>query len=236
METIPIILVSFIAATISGVAGFGGGLILLPLLTWFISPKLAIPLLAIAQLFGNGSRVFFNYKAWRWKPVLYFLVGAIPFTIVGSRLLVGIDTEMVKTFIGVFLILVVIYKRFIKSDFRLKLSWLIPGGAVTGFLSGLIGSAGPLGAAFFLSLKLPPLSYISSEASTALVMHLIKIFIYGKYELLDFNSLVIGIIAGLAMVGGSYAGKMILIKIPRVKIGVFIEILLVISALQFIFV
>jgi len=61
-EIFIILILSFLAATISGVAGFGGGLILLPFLTYFVSPKVAIPMLTIAQLFGNGSRVFFSYR------------------------------------------------------------------------------------------------------------------------------------------------------------------------------
>lgn len=36
---------------------------------------------------------------------------------------------------------------------------LIVGGGFVGFLSGLLGSAGPLGAAIFLSLGLPPVAY-----------------------------------------------------------------------------
>jgi len=37
---------------------------------------------------------------------------------------------------------------------------MIIGGAITGFLSGLIGSAGPIGATFFLSLNLNPVSLL----------------------------------------------------------------------------
>jgi len=42
----------------------------------------------------------------------------------------------------------------------------------------MVGSAGPLGAAAFLSLNLSPTSYVASEAVTAVVMHLTKVMIY----------------------------------------------------------
>lgn len=45
------------------------------------------------------------------------------------------------------------------------------------FLSGLAGSVGPLGAAVFLSLGLPPVAYVASEASTATSMHIVKTII-----------------------------------------------------------
>lgn len=233
-QIIVILILSLLAATISGVAGFGGGLILLPLLTYFVPLNVAVPLLTVAQLFGNGSRVYFSYKELRWRPVILFLLGAIPFAVLGSRLMVNIDSSLLKICIGIFLVLVVIYKRCNKKDFGLNRYWLIPGGAITGFVSGLIGSAGPVGAVFFLGLKLPPLSYISSEAFTALSMHLTKIFVYGKYELLNIDTFVTGTLAGFAMVGGSYLGKRIITKISTKRVDFIIEILLLVSAVQLI--
>ena len=46
---------SFLAAAISGAAGFGGALLLLPLLSRTIGTTLAVPVLTLAQLIGNLS-------------------------------------------------------------------------------------------------------------------------------------------------------------------------------------
>ena len=56
----------------------------------------------------------------------------------------------------------------------------LAGGAVTSFLSGVAGSAGPLGAAFFLGLDLPAVAYVASEAVTASAMHVTKIMVYQR--------------------------------------------------------
>ena len=78
------------------------------------------------------------------------------------------------------MILLVIFK--IKKIFELKGTkrTLLIGGTITGGLSGLAGSAGPIGAAVFLSLGLPPVAYIASEATTATAMHILKTVIYSK--------------------------------------------------------
>jgi uncharacterized membrane protein YfcA len=52
----------FIAAAVSSAAGFGGALLLLPGLTKMIGTVMAVPVLTIAQLIGNLSRVYFGYK------------------------------------------------------------------------------------------------------------------------------------------------------------------------------
>ena len=47
---------AFIAAAVSGAAGFGGALLLLPLLNRTVGSSLAVPLLTLTQLLGNASR------------------------------------------------------------------------------------------------------------------------------------------------------------------------------------
>ena len=96
MGLILIFFVSFLAATISGAAGFGGALLLLPVLTSVVGIKAAVPILTIAQIFGNASRVWFGRKELQWKPILYFIVAAIPLSIVGSYLFTGIDSKKIK--------------------------------------------------------------------------------------------------------------------------------------------
>jgi len=109
------------------------------------------------------------------------------------------------------------------------------GGAFTGFLSGLAGSAGPLGAAFFLGLDLPAVSYIASEAVTALAMHLTKTIVYQKYALLGMHELGYGMLLGIGMITGSWTGKKMIEKLSKEKFILLVEILLIVSALQLIF-
>ncbi|MHB9142425.1 MAG: hypothetical protein ACYC25_11170 [Paludibacter sp.] len=59
--------------------------------------------------------------------------------------------------------------------------WLIVGGIITGFLSGIAGCAETLGAACFISLNLNPIAYISSEDFTALTIHITDTIVYQKY-------------------------------------------------------
>ena len=73
-----LLFVSWLAATISGVAGFGGSLIILPVFSHIIDVKKAIPILTVAWLMGNASRAMFGYKEIQWRPVIYFCVGAVP--------------------------------------------------------------------------------------------------------------------------------------------------------------
>ncbi len=225
---------SFIAATISGAAGFGGALLLLPVLTNIVGIKAAVPILTIGQIFGNASRVWFGRYELKWKPIIYFLLSAIPLTILGSYLFTGIDSNKIKFGVGVFLILLVIYRRSHLKKISLGEKGMLLGGGLTGLISGLAGSAGPLGAAFFLGLNLTSTAYIASEAFTALTMHLTKTIVYNKYTLVGWTELYYGIFIGAAMILGSWTGKKIIEKLSREKFILLVEILLIISGLQLI--
>jgi len=52
---------AFKASTLAAVAGFGGAAVLLPALVLVFGVRDAIPILTVAQLIGNLSRVWFNH-------------------------------------------------------------------------------------------------------------------------------------------------------------------------------
>jgi uncharacterized membrane protein YfcA len=224
-------LAGFLASTLSGLAGFGGALLLLPVLMETVGTSSAIPVLTLAQLFGNASRLWFNRHALQWKPIAYFLLTAIPMSIAGSLLFTSTRSDIIQSVIGLFLILLVAYRRLKKAPTisRMAMLW---GGGLTGFLSGLIGSAGPLGAAFFLSLNLSPSAYLGSEACTAVVMHITKSVVYSRYALIGSDELLPGLVVGIAMIGGSFAGKTIAEKLSPQAFILIVEILLVLSGLH----
>lgn len=197
---------TFAAAVISGSAGFGGALLLLPLLVHAVGPALAVPLLTLTQLVGNVTKVVLGWREIRWPAAGLFLVGAVPAAIVGALGFVAADGRLLRIGTGIFLILLVLARR----SGRLS-AWppraLVPGGAVTGLLSGLLGSAGPVGAAVILGLQLPALAYVATEAVTAVVMHAVKMLLYQRSLALAPAQWLLGLELGVMAVAGSWAGR-----------------------------
>ncbi|MFN3561287.1 MAG: sulfite exporter TauE/SafE family protein [Chloroherpetonaceae bacterium] len=234
LELLLLFALSYLAATLSGAAGFGGALVLLPALTNLVGISAAVPILTIGQIFGNASRVWFGRDDLQWKPILFFLLTAVPLTILGSYLFGEIERDKVKIGIGIFLILLVLYRRTNIKKVALGEKGLLLGGGLTGFISGIAGSAGPLSAAFFLGLDLTAKAYIASEAFTALVIHLTKTIIYNAFALINWTELYYGLFIGGAMILGSWTGRKIIEKLSREKFILLVEVLLIISGLQLI--
>jgi uncharacterized membrane protein YfcA len=233
LSIIAIFFSGFIASIISAIVGFGGAILLLPLLTYFMGIKFAVPLLTTAQIFGNASRAYFGRKELEWKPIFNFLIGAVPFVVIGSILFSFLNGNIVKIIVGILLVIIVIGRR-IKPEFKITNKGMFFGGAFTGIISGIAGSAGPLSAFLFNSLKTNAAAYIASEAFSALIMHIIKIILYKKYLKIELKIIVYGILIGCTMILGSFLGKRFVEKIPKKYFQIIIEICLVLSGMQMI--
>lgn len=226
---------SFLAAAISGAAGFGGALLLLPLLSRTIGTTMAVPVLTLAQLIGNLSRVSIGFKQISWRPVLIFTVGAIPTAMLGAWSFAVVPKDVVTRIIGIAIIIFVVLKYFKLLEFKPGNITMILGGTLVGLLSGLVGSAGPLGAAIFLSLNLNPIAYIASEAVTATAMHIVKTIVYQKYIGIGIKEVSIGLFMGTAMILGTWSGKKLIENMPKEKFVKFVGVLLCIVGLQMVF-
>jgi uncharacterized membrane protein YfcA len=221
----------WLAATLSGAAGFGGALLLLPLLTQAVGAKAAVPILTVAQFLGNLSRAGFGWKGIQWRPVLLFSAGALPACMVGACLFAGLPSIAVLRGIAVALVLVVALRHTSLGKRPIAEKALPSAGAAVGLLSAIAGSAGPVGATVFLSLNLPAVAYVSSEAATATLMHVAKTVIYGRYALISPPALVFGLSLGAAMALGSWTGRRLIERVPEEKFSHFVEALLVVSAI-----
>lgn len=220
--------VAFIAATLAAVTGFGGAAVLLPVLVAVFGMREAIPILTVAQLIGNGSRVWFNRHDLDWHVVGWFALGGVPFAFAGGMLFARAPLSALTRLLGVFLILVVVWRRLRPGPPRrppLRSFAFIGAGA--SFLSALLGSVGPIMAPFFLAYGLVKGAYIGTEALATVVMHVAKLVAYGQTALLTLPAAVAGLTLGPIMIGGSWAGKRIVDRLPERVFILLIELTLV---------
>lgn len=222
----------FLAAAISGAAGFGGALLLLPVLTWAVGVDTAVPLLTVGSLVGNASRVALGFTKIRWRAVGAFLLGALPMSAAGALSFASLPASLVVRLVGAALLLFVGFQVFGDAHLEAGTGLLVGGGAAVGFLSGLVGSAGPLGAAIFLSLKLPPVAYVASEATTAVAMHAAKSVIYQRALGFEARFWALAAALSVAMIAGTWVGKRLIEGVPVERFQRAVRVLLVLVALQ----
>lgn len=217
---------SYLAALLSGAAGFGGSLLLLPVASACVGAQAAVPVLTIAQIMGNVARMSTGWRQIRWREVGLFSATALPLAALGAFGFTLLPKEAVTRCVGGALVILVIAKLAVGRELPRGKGTLLVGGALTGGLSGLCGSGGPIGAAVFLSLDLAPVAYIASEAATATAMHLLKTVIYSSLAGLDAAAVLTGAAMGVCMVAGTYSARRIIGRIEKGRFQRYVAVLL----------
>lgn len=220
-------IVGLIAGLLSGSVGFGGGMVLLPVITYFYGIEVAVPVSTIAQLMSNLSRAVIGRKSIDWKAAGRFLVLAIPFTALGAVGFAKVPKVPMTVTLCVGLIVFAIMKLKGKMKLPHKPATMIIGGGVTGLINGLLGISGPLSSAVFLTLELAPVSYIASEATAAAVMHIVKIIVYGKLSLMSWEILLSGLFIGAAMMVGNYLSMKLIHNVDKKKYQKIVAIVMI---------
>ena len=228
-------LAALVASLIAAIAGFGGAVIMLPVLVWAVGVQDAIPILTIAQLMGNLSRVLLNRTELNWSVVKRFAIGVVPAATVGGIIFAKAPGTALVRALGVFLVLLVVYRHTPWGKHtRMTLRGFIPLGAAAGIISAIFGTTGPVTAPFFLAFGLIKGAYIGTEAMTTVVMHITKLAVYGSYALIGVRTLLIGIAIGVVMLLGTHLGKNTLKKVPESVFPLLIEGAMLISGIIFI--
>ena len=225
---------ALLASTLAAVAGFGGAAVLLPVLVAVFGVRDAIPILTVAQLVGNGSRVWFNRREVALPVVAWFSVGAVPLALLGGVLFATAPLGALKRVIGAFLLLTVIWRHAPGAPTWRPSARAFAGlGALFSFISALTGSVGPLMAPFFLAYGLVKGAYIGTEALATVVMHVVKLGAYAGMAILTGRAVIAGLALGPIMIGGSYIGKRIVDRLPEKVFVAIIELVLVGSGAWF---
>lgn len=217
---------AFLAAMISGTAGFGGALLLLPILTLWVGSERAVPLLTVAQLVGNLARAVFGWRDIRWRLAGWFLAGSIPAGVLGALLFTRLAPAVSGRVIGGSILIVLALSPRIRAGVGARAEIAVAGGLISGLLSGLAGSAGPLSAAFFLSFGLPPAAYVATEAFAAVILHTSKWAVYQRALAIGPETWITAAWLGAVMIAGTATARLLLRNIDHRTFRIVVSALL----------
>ncbi len=223
-----------IASTVGGVAGFGAGPIMIPVIAWTVGVKATVPVLTVAMFLGNGARVWFSRGEIEGRVVLYFLIGAVPTGIAGAMLYARIEGEWISRILGTFMLLAVPLRRFLSyqgAPIRLRHFPVI--GACFGFLSSLVGATGALMSPFFLAYGLRKGAYIATDALCTVGTYVTRGLVFHHYNLMTAPTVAVGLYAGIVMISGAWMGRRLLDRLSERTFLRIIEGLILLFGLLF---
>lgn len=192
-------IVVFVAYLVRGIAGFGSGLISIPLLTLMYPIKVVVPIVVILDLIGSGAQAVTNRKHVNWS-ILYPL---IPATLIGIALALYFfqyaDTETLSFALGIFVVAFAVYQLLPTPALQGGSLMAAPFGLLGGLLGTLFGTGGPF---YVVYLNLRSVEKEVFRAS------------YAMYFLLDGMVRVAVYLLGLSLLNAEWLGLFCLALIP----------------------
>jgi len=161
MHVLELLLAGLIAGMLDTVVGFGGALLLLPLMVVLVGSVDAVLLSPIVSLGWSIPRMVLTRDWIRWREVGLFSLGIVPATIIGALFLTSIDPEILRQAIGVMLVLFgLFYLARLYLDMPQPKSMHRTVYPMIGFVSGFVGTVlgaghGPINGGALLAGGMP---------------------------------------------------------------------------------
>ena len=131
----------------------------------------------------------------------WYLPGAVTGAILGALVFTQTQLQWLQVLLGLFLVSSVFSLGFgKKQSFKVPGWFFLPAGFVYAFLSGLIGSIGPVLNPFYLNYGLVKEEMIATKSAHVLVVHIVKNIAYAALGVLSLLYLRYGLIIGIAAI------------------------------------
>lgn len=232
LEFALVLLLGLVAGTVGGIVGFGASIMLLPALVLVFGPREAVPIMAIASLMANASRVVVWWRVIDWRAAAVYAATGMPAAALGARTLLALPVGQVEAALGLFFIAMIPLRRWLaRRHWRLPLWQLALVGAVIGFLTGIVVSTGPISTPFFLAHGLVKGAFLGTEALGSLAVYAAKVLTFRSLGALPLDMAMKGVIVGSSLVAGAFVAKRVVLALDAAKFRLLMDGLLLVAGL-----
>lgn len=213
MDTVILILITFVAATVNGALGYGFSSITVPVALLFYTNRILNPALVLIELVINTYVLFINRKSipnvlWRVAPILGGLAVGVG---IGSYLLFLVQPAWIKFVTYFFLLpLILLQAAGIRKPIRAERAIGVPFGVGLGTLYSVTTISGPPLALLFNNQGYPKQDFraalgiirLAESSLTAIAYGFIGFYSAGSMEIIPYivPSVIIGIPLGTYLI------------------------------------
>ncbi len=209
MDTVVLVLITFVAATVNGALGYGFSSITVPVALVFYTNRILNPALVLVELVINAYVLFVNRKSipnifWRVAPILAGLAVGVG---IGSYLLFLVQPAWIKFVTYFFLLpLILLQAAGIRKPIRAEKAIAVPFGLGLGTLYSVTTISGPPLALLFNNQGYPKQDFraalgiirLAESSLTAIAYGFIGFYSAGSLEIIPYiiPSILLGIPLG----------------------------------------
>lgn len=232
MSLILVLGVGLVAGIFSGIVGTGSSIMLVPVLASIYGPKAAVPIMAVASLMANLSRIMAWWREVDWRAFAAYSITGAPAAFLGARTLLVLPPHAVDIAIGAFLLSMIPLRHWLaKRMLKLNLWHMALAGALIGFLTGIVVSTGPMSVPVFVGYGLVKGGFLATEAAGSLSIYVTKLLTFRAGGALPWDHLLKGLIVGSSLMIGTFIAKPFLLRLSPDVFRYIMDALLLVSGL-----
>jgi len=226
-------LISLCAGVVSALIGFGGGILMVILLSAFVPIKELIAVIGLVQLGSLLSRMYIYYPHADYPICWKYLLGAIPGTIVAAAVFEQINAATLSLVLGCFLLYSAWKPKGVPVG-RSTLGLSVAGG-ITSFSSFFVGAPGPALASILGRFNLEKLAFAGSITACMLGLNLMKLSAFYSIGFPMDEWLIVCVLMMLTGVLGTLIGGKLLGKVSDEKLFVVVRVAMAFAALNLLY-
>jgi uncharacterized membrane protein YfcA len=208
-------LAAFLASVLGGLSGYGTGLVLPVFLTPLVGVANVIPVMAVAMLMNNGSRVIAFWREIQWFHVRSLLSFGLPACAAGAYGYTLLSASWIAFLLGVFLLASIPLRRVLRrARCQLAGDGERGAGALFGFINGGMTGTGVILISMLMSAGVHGAALVATDALISVVMGLAKVALFGSLATLSVDLASTGLLVGLFTVPGAFVARRLLKHIP----------------------
>lgn len=171
-----LVLINLVTSTITGITGFGGGMILVGLMPFFLPATAIVPIHGATQLASNISRAWFGRKYLDLTYLFPYCVGAVVGVVIFWGLVRFINLDIVPLLMAMYLLLTQWSKTVNRLLSGIENFYVI--GCLQTGIGLFVGATGPLHMPLLMKQYDNPHVLVTTASLMISLVHLIKIVVY----------------------------------------------------------
>ena len=235
MEILYITLLTILASAVGTLTGFGTSTIMVPVLLLFMPLPQTLLLVGIIHWFGDIWKMLLFRKGFNWRLIILFGAVGIVGSYAGANIVFSVSGQVLSQILGGFLILYALF-IFLKPAFKIPQTNLtaLGGGALSGFLAGVLGVGGAVRGAFLSAFDLPKAVYLATAGAIGFFVDITRLTAYIANGVKLEPALLWGFVLFIpaSLLGAKWAQK-IVHHIPQKKFRALIAVFLLLVGLKF---
>jgi len=214
---------------VRGMAGFGSGLIAIPLLLFRFPLQVAVPLVVALDYLASASQGVQDRHAICWREIWPLLPFAVLGAVAAAFLMRTIDARWLLKGLAVFIILYGLYSLMARTPAGHGRGWAVAAGGFGGLVGTLFGTGGPIYVAYLQMRRLDKTQFRATFAAIFLLDGANRLAAYFLSGLMTLEFLVQLTMALPVMLIGIFLGGRVHASIGQEAFRIGIGILLMCS-------